>query len=57
MFYQYKDMCNITSEMINCVDMNTYRQNLIPAVEEKQDGNLADKFKNITDKLFVDKVE
>lgn len=57
MFYQYKDMSSITSEMVDCVDINTYRQNLIPDVEDKQDGNLADKFKSITDKLFVDKVE
>lgn len=57
MLYQYKDMCSITTPMVDCVDMITYRQNLIPVVEEKHDGNLADKFKNITDKLFVDKVE
>jgi hypothetical protein len=42
--------------MVDCVDIGTYRQNLIPNVE-KHDGNLADKFKSITDKLFVDKVE
>ncbi|MGI6509923.1 MAG: hypothetical protein ACOX1L_05000 [Erysipelotrichaceae bacterium] len=57
MLYQYKDMCSITTPMVDCVDMITYRQNLIPVVEEKHDGNLADKFKSITDKLFVDKVE
>ena len=57
MFYQYKDTSSITTPMVDCVDMDTYRKNLIPVVEERQDGNLADKFKSITDKLFVDKVE
>ena len=53
-FYEFRDMQAIEESSESSVDMNVYRENLLPK-EAEMEKTISSRFKSITDKLFVDK--